>query len=94
MVRSNMPSCAFTLLSSLFYPTRTIIIVNLLSEYLAQIQGVIEYFTKEGSGWIVNRVVSLHITISKYQPLRGGSYIKLPKYIRDKKACINVKKRE
>ena len=33
----------------------------------------------------------MSITISKYQPLNGGSYIKLPKYISNKKAIINVK---
>ena len=36
----------------------------------------------------------MNITISKYQPLRGSSYIVLPKYINAKKACINVKNKD
>ena len=38
--------------------------------------------------------MGMSINISKYQPLRGGSYKKLPKYISDKKACINVKNKD
>ena len=40
------------------------------------------------------RVVSMQIAILRYQPLRGGSYLVLPKYIRDKTACINVKNKD
>ena len=32
----------------------------------------IEKHTREGSGWIVERVISMIINISKYEPLRGG----------------------
>ena len=62
----------------------------------AQIQEAIEKWTHNGSGWIVDRVVGMSINISKYQPSRGGSYmyIKLPKYISDKKAWVNVKNKD
>jgi hypothetical protein len=33
----------------------------------------------------------LRININKYTPLSGNSYVELPKWIKDKKACINVK---
>ena len=42
----------------------------------------------------MDRVMGMRITISKYQPLRGGSYIILPKYIYDKKTCINAKNKD
>jgi hypothetical protein len=33
----------------------------------------------------------LRININKYKPLSGNSYVELPKWIKDKKACVNVK---
>ena len=31
------------------------------------------------------------IHYDRYNPTRGGSYIELPKWIADKKSCINIK---
>ena len=33
----------------------------------------------KGSGWIIDSVIDHTISISKYNPLAGSSYIKLPK---------------
>ena len=33
----------------------------------------------KGSGWIIDPVIDHTISISKYNPLAGSSYIKLPK---------------
>ena len=54
----------------------------------------IENFTNGGSGWSVSRVETLHLNISKYQPLRGASYVDLPPIIKNKKAVINVKNKD
>ena len=48
----------------------------------------------KGSGWIIDSVIE-HIehtiTISKYNPLAGGSYIKLPKQLDHlRKVLINI----
>lgn len=43
------------------------------------------------SGWYFNSVSHLEININKYSPLRGGSYLELPKEISSTKSCINVK---
>ena len=45
-------------------------------------------YEKKGSGWIVKSVDKLDITLSKLNPLRGGSYIVLPECIRKKEAII------
>ena len=37
-----------------------------------QIKEALGKWTSNGSGWIVDRVVSMNITIYKYQPLRYG----------------------
>ena len=48
-------------------------------------------YTKKGSGWVLKSVDKLDITLSKLNPLRGGSYVALPKCIRKKEAIINMK---
>ena len=45
----------------------------------------------EGTGWVFHSVVQLELHIVDYQPLRGGSYIDLPQYIKNKQAVINMK---
>ena len=49
-----------------------------------------ELETKE-SGWTLKRIDCLRININKYTLLRGSSYINLPQWIKNKKACINIK---
>ena len=34
---------------------------------------------------------TMQISVGKYMPTRGGSYIQLPKFISAKRACINIK---
>ena len=44
----------------------------------------------KGSGWIIDSVIDHTISISKYNPLAGSSYIKLPKEIdHPRKSLIN-----
>ena len=47
-------------------------------------------FQERYSGWSLRKILHLSININKYNPLRAGSYIKLPKQIANKKACVNV----
>ena len=45
----------------------------------------------QGSGWIIDSFIDHSINISKYNPLSGGSYIKLPKELgRPRKGLINT----
>ena len=61
-----------------------------LNEPFDIIINTIESWKHNGSDWEVERVETLWINIAKYQPLRGGSYIKLPKSLANKRAIINV----
>ena len=36
------------------------------------------------------KFVEVFINVAQYQPLRGGSYMPLPKKLKNKKAIINV----
>jgi hypothetical protein len=44
--------------------------------------------------WVFQRVNFIRIHINKYTPLRAISYIELPKWIKNTKACINIKNRD
>jgi hypothetical protein len=58
---------------------------------LEQLREKIEVYQASGSGLILKAIKSLTVSLVKYTPLQGSSYIELPKYIKDKKACINIK---
>ena len=84
MVRSMLQSQTFTLNVSRF-----LILILKINESLNdeiedglntsfdEIKEALEKWTHNGSGWIVDRVVGMDITITKYQPFMGGSYIEL-----------------
>ena len=45
----------------------------------------------KGSGWIIDSVIDHSISISKYNPSAGSSYIKLPKKLdHPRKGLINI----
>ena len=54
----------------------------------------IEKFTKEGSGWMIDKCNTLFLNIAKYEPLKGSSFIPLPEVLAHTKAIINVKKQD
>ena len=46
---------------------------------------------EKGSGWIIDSVIDHTISISKYNPVAGSSYIKLPKeLVSPRKRWINI----
>lgn len=45
----------------------------------------------KGSGFTLSEIKELSIQLNYYQPLVGSSYIKLPDFLKNKKAIINVK---
>ena len=62
-----------------------------LDEAFPYILEILEKWTQNGSGWTVDYISTLWLDIAKYQPLRGSSYIPLPKAVKNKKAVVNVK---
>ena len=49
------------------------------NQSILQLQKNIQKSLGKVSGWIINSVIDHTISISKYNPLAGGSYFKLPK---------------
>ena len=47
-----------------------------------------------GLGWVIQKVNKVWLDFVRYQPIRGGSYLPLPKKLRDKQAIINIKNKE
>lgn len=49
-----------------------------------------EEFQEKDSGWTFLHNSHLEININKYQPLSGSCFVELPKFIKNKKACLNI----
>lgn len=43
------------------------------------------------SGWTIDCINHLEININKYNPLRAGTYLELPKVIKNTKSCLNIR---
>ena len=69
-------------------------IVNQLATAMQEINRHSQEFQAEGSGWALERVVSLTVHTVAYQPLMGNSYVKLPKFMASKKAVLNIQNRD
>ena len=51
----------------------------------------IQNFNQRGSNWRFQRVLSLDVHFTDFQPLRGSTFLPLPSKITTKKAVINMK---
>src|SRR6266581_953313 len=60
----------------------------------AHINGMIDRYTNQGSGWVINRIIRHFISVNRYMPLAAKSYIKLPPKIQNKKETINIQNKE
>jgi hypothetical protein len=54
----------------------------------------IDRFTNQGSGWSVTEIIRHYSDVVHYSSLSGRSYIKLPDWIQNKKATINIKNKD
>ena len=67
-------------------------IADLLQITQQQIVNIIQQWISEGSGWTIKSVDGHYINIVKYEPLKGSSYIPLPRELRNPaKGIINMK---
>ena len=55
----------------------------------------IAQWLSEGSGWIIDKIDNHYLNIIKYRPMKGKSYIQLPKGLRNSsKGLINMKNKD
>ena len=52
---------------------------HLLNQFIDQVKGEIEAWSQRGSGWVMDEILEAYIKVAQYRPLRGGSYMALPK---------------
>ena len=65
---------------------------DLIREAEEEILNNISDWISEGSQWLIELILEHYLNIINYQPLRGGSYLELPKELRNaKKGLINPK---
>ena len=63
----------------------------LYEQMIDTIEQKIQIIEDEQSGWTFHSIIKLEMHTVVYKPLKGGSYIKLPKEIATKKAVVNMK---
>ena len=51
-------------------------------------------WVEKGSGWVVEGTSRAYFDVSRYDPLRGGHYLPLPKDLQSKNAIVNVKNKD
>ena len=64
--------------------------IDIFQMIQSSIEPKIEAFTKDGSDWLFNSIQLIKIGVGKYDPISGSGYFQLPKFIRDKKAVLNI----
>ena len=48
----------------------------------------------EGSGWVFQKVEKLVLHTTRWDPIKAGSYIDLPPFLKNKKAIVNMKNQD
>ncbi|CAG2250936.1 unnamed protein product [Mytilus edulis] len=49
-----------------------------------------DQFIKNGSGWQLEEVLQLDLCVTKYKPLKGGSYLELPTSLKRSNCILNI----
>lgn len=80
----NFRTCAKTLL-------RSDDINKAIDDHIEKLFEKIDNYTRNGSGWMIEKVQNIHINITKYAPFFGGSYLRLPKDLTARRSLLNIK---
>ena len=67
---------------------------KLIQSSIDGIDGGIEAYRENGSGWYFKEVEKLEIHTIEYNPTKGSSYISLPGWISSKKAIVNIQNKD
>ena len=65
-----------------------------LEKAYIQLENEIDLFQRNGSGWVLEHVDTLDLTLWELDPLRGSSYHQIPEWIQVKIAVVNVRNTE
>ena len=70
------------------------IYITMTDTILERIANLINGSSGSGSGWVFYKIIKLELHTASYRPLRGNTWIPLPKELADKKAIINMKNKD
>ena len=59
-----------------------------------KINGKIEAWVAEGSGWEIEKIDLVYVNVARFQPLRGATYLPIPTKLKNKKAVMNVQNKD
>ena len=65
-----------------------------LSQMATDIEIQMDKMELSESGLVITKIDKLTFHYDKYNPTRGGKFIALPKWVQNKKACINIKNKD
>ena len=65
-------------------------IVEVISDSNNELLNRISNWISKGSGWIIKSVNKHELSVIKYIPLKGSTYIPISDKLKNKKACINI----
>ena len=66
-----------------------------LNKSYEKLKRLLDIWTGQGSGWIVDKIDDIHIDIANYDPLAGSSYIPLPSELNHPmEGLINIKNKD
>ena len=68
--------------------------MRLVEDSFKTIEDKIQSYEQNGSAWQFKEVEQLEIHTTKHKPIKGSSYIDLPKWLKYKKAIINIKNKD
>ena len=69
-------------------------IPNVLNQMASDVEHQAEVMEVSESGLVITQIAKLKFNYDKYNPTRGGKFIPLPKWVSNKKACINIKNQD
>ena len=70
------------------------IYIIMIETILERIANLINGSSGGGSGWVFYKIINLELHTVSYRPLRGNTWLPLPKELADKKAIINIKNKD
>ena len=65
-------------------------IINVLNQMATDIEHQAEVLEASESGLVPTQMDKIKFNFDKYNPTRGGKFIPSPKWVQNKKACINI----
>ena len=69
-------------------------IPNVLNQMASDVEHQAEVMEVSESGLVITQIDKLKFNYDKCNPTRGGKFIPLPKWVSNKKACINIKNQD